>query len=247
MTQVVGNLLTNAAKYTEARGVISVSADIEGEQVALRIKDNGIGIAPDLLPHIFELFVQADHSSTKAQGGLGIGLTLARNLVGMHGGTIEAFSSGPGTGAEFVVRIPLVSQPQPETPAVPPAFARDVKSSGKRLLVVDDNQDAALSLATLLRLQGHDVCVAHDGRSALTSFQSRSPELVFLDIGMPGMDGYAVARRMREIAGPKAVVIAALTGWGQEADRKRTAEAGFDHHLVKPVDFDALEQLLERL
>jgi PAS domain S-box-containing protein len=247
MTQVIGNLLTNAAKYTEARGLISVSADIEGEQVALRVKDNGIGIAPDLLPHIFDLFVQADHASTKAQGGLGIGLTLARNLVRMHGGTIEASSSGLGAGSEFVVRMPLVSQPQREAPTDPsPAFSREVNASGKRLLVVDDNQDAAMSLAALLQLQGHDVCVAHDGRSALTSFQSHCPEIVFLDIGMPGMDGYTVARHMREVAGSKSVVIAALTGWGQEADRRRTTEAGFDHHLVKPVDFDVLKQLLAR-
>jgi PAS domain S-box-containing protein len=246
MTQVIGNLLTNAAKYTEARGLISVSAAVEGEQVALRVRDNGIGIAPDLLPHIFELFVQADHASTKAHGGLGIGLTLARNLVQMHGGTIEASSAGLGTGSEFVVRLPLLVQPQRETPDASPAPSREVKSSGKRLLVVDDNQDAAMSLATLLQLQGYDVRVAHDGPSALTQFQSHRPEVVFLDLGMPGMDGYTVARRMREAAESKAVVIAALTGWGQDSDRRRTAEAGFDHHLVKPVDLDALEQLLAR-
>lgn len=247
MTQVIGNLLTNAAKYTEARGLISVSADVEGEQVALRVRDNGIGIAPDLLPRIFELFVQADHASTQAQGGLGIGLTLARNLVRMHRGTIEAFSAGLGMGSEFVVRLPLVSHPQRETPTDPKsAFSVDIGSSGRRLLVVDDNQDAAKSLATLLELQGYDVCVAHDGPTALARFQSHCPEVVFLDLGMPGMDGYTVARRMREAAGSKAVVIAALTGWGQEADRRRTTEAGFDHHLVKPVDLDALNQLLAR-
>jgi PAS domain S-box-containing protein len=245
LAQVVGNLLTNAAKYTEANGRIWLTADRENDRAVLRIRDNGIGIAPDMLPHIFELFVQVDHVATRSQGGLGIGLTLVKNLVEKHGGTVEASSAGLGKGCEFIIRLPLISQKC----GGPNERANELQhqeplSSGKRLLVVDDNQDAALSLATLMRLQGHEVRVAHDGTSALEVATSYRPDMVLLDIGMPGMDGYEVARRMRQLPGLQKIVLAALTGWGQHKDRRRTAEAGFDYHLVKPVEPKCLESLL---
>ncbi len=192
--------------------------------------------------------MQADHTSTKAQGGLGIGLTLAKNLAQMHGGTIEARSPGPGKGCEFIVRLPLMMQ---RAGVVEKSDEEQrehaASSSGHRLLVVDDNKDAATSLATLLRLQGHEVQVAHDGPSALAMATSYLPNVVFLDIGMPEMDGYEVARRLRDRPGLGSVVLAALTGWGQQEDRRRTAQAGFDHHLVKPVDAKTLGSLLDAL
>jgi PAS domain S-box-containing protein len=246
MTQVIGNLLTNAAKYTEANGHIWVSAQrVEGE-VVLRVRDNGIGIAQDLLPHVFELFVQADHTSTKAQGGLGIGLTLARNLTQMHGGTLEARSPGLGRGSEFIVRLPHLQQSLPctEVGSDTSQGLRSEGSAGYRVLVVDDNKDAATSLAMLLRLQGHEAQVAHDGLTALAMAASYRPKVILLDIGMPEMDGYEVARRLRQEPGCQSIVLAALTGWGQKEDRRRTAEAGFDHHLVKPPDAKALSDLL---
>lgn len=246
MTQVVGNLLTNAAKYTEINGHIWISAERDNDTAILRVRDSGIGIAPEMLPSIFELFVQADHSSTRSQGGLGIGLTLARNLVEMHGGSVQASSPGLGKGSEFVVRLPLttIESHYPEridSPKPKPSL------SARRLLVVDDNKDAAVSLAMLLRLQGHEVELAHDGSSAVDVAKSYRPELVFLDIGMPGMDGYEVARRIRQTSGLEKIVLAALTGWGQSEDRRRTAEAGFDHHLIKPPDPKALESVLADL
>lgn len=248
LAQVVGNLLTNSAKYTEANGHIWVSATREDNDVVLRVRDDGIGIASDMLPHIFELFVQADHTSTKAQGGLGIGLTLARNLVHMHGGSIVARSAGLGKGSEFIVRLPLLVRGQEgrrERPGLDSVPERS--SSGHRLLVVDDNRDAAMSLAMLLRLHGHEVKVAHDGAAALAVATTFVPHVVFLDIGMPGMDGYEVARRLRQQPGMETAVLAALTGWGQQEDRRRTAEAGFDHHFVKPPEPAALERLLGAL
>jgi PAS domain S-box-containing protein len=247
LAQVVGNLLTNAAKYTESGGRIWLTAERDGDMAALRVRDNGIGIAPAMLPRIFELFVQVDHASTKAQGGLGIGLTLVKNLVEMHNGIVQARSDGLGRGSEFVVRLPLsvvkVEQEQggqagPQTQ--PP-------TSGYRLMVVDDNRDAADSLAMLLRLQGHEVRVAYSGVAALEMTKAYSPDVVFLDIGMPGMDGYEVARRLRQQPGLEKVVLAALTGWGQQEDRRRTAEAGFNHHLVKPPEPKAVESVLAGL
>jgi signal transduction histidine kinase/ActR/RegA family two-component response regulator len=249
LAQVIGNLLTNAAKYTEASGRIGITANKEGNHVVLRIRDNGIGIAPDMLPHIFELFVQVDHAATRSQGGLGIGLTLVKNLVEMHQGKVEAHSGGLGKGSEFVVRLPLLTQERPkstekENEEHPHESAR---ASGHRLLVVDDNDDAATSLAMLLKLQGHEVRIANDGPSALKLATSYRPSVVFLDIGMPGMDGYEVARRMRGTPGLENIILAALTGWGQKEDRRRTAEAGFDYHLVKPAGLTAVESLLAGL
>jgi PAS domain S-box-containing protein len=246
LTQVVSNLLTNAAKYTEPRGRISLIAERAGSMAVLRIQDNGIGIAPAMLPRIFELFVQVDHAAARSQGGLGVGLTLVKNLVEMHNGTVEAHSEGLGKGSEFIVRLPLAAARLEEDQSPQVGHEADLTpvSSGYRLLIVDDNQDAANSLATLLRLQGHEVRVAYSGVAALAMTNSYVPDLVFLDIGMPGMDGYEVARRLRRQPGLENVVLAALTGWGQQEDRRRSAEAGFNHHLVKPPDLAGLEKLV---
>ncbi len=249
LAQVIGNLLTNSAKYTEANGNIWLTAARENGQAILKVRDSGIGIGPDMLPHVFELFVQVDHASTKAQGGLGIGLTLVKNLVEMHGGTVDAHSAGPGKGCEFVVRLPLMvgEGQQSHDKGNGEVQQEPSRPSGHRLLVVDDNQDAAVSLAMLLRLQGHEVRVAHTGPAALEMTKGYVPDVVFLDIGMPGMDGYEVARRLRQQPGLENVVLAALTGWGQQEDRRRTAEAGFDHHLVKPPEPKAVDSVLAEL
>lgn len=245
LAQVIGNLLTNAAKYTEPGGQIALTAQRMGKQVKLLVHDTGIGIAPEILPRVFDLFVQADHTSNRAQGGLGIGLTLVRSLVEMHDGTVEAHSAGLGKGSEFIVQLPLALEE--EGSAVPERdgqVSTQPVPSGHRLLVVDDNQDAADSLAMLLRLQGHEVRVAHDGRTALDLLNGYRPDMVFLDIGMPDMDGFEVARMLRQRPGLEKLRLTALTGWGQQEDRRRTAAAGFDHHLVKPVEPETLEQLL---
>jgi PAS domain S-box-containing protein len=248
LAQVVGNLLTNAAKYTEAKGHIWLTARREGDHAVLSVRDMGIGIAPAMLTHIFELFVQADNASTKSQGGLGIGLTLVKNLVEMHSGTVEARSAGLGKGSEFLVRLPLMVQNrQPQNDEAKEEQQQETSPSGHRLLVVDDNIDAANSLAMLLRLKGHEVQVAHDGPSALELAKSYRPDMVLLDIGMPVMDGNYVARRMRQTPGLENTILAALTGWGQEEDRRRSAEAGFNYHLVKPPEPKALESLLAGL
>ncbi|MBA3886731.1 MAG: PAS domain S-box protein [Acidobacteria bacterium] len=249
LAQVVGNLLTNAAKYTEAGGRIWLTAERSGDVAVLRVRDTGIGIDPAMLPRIFELFVQVDHASTKAQGGLGIGLTLVKNLVETHNGTVEARSEGLGLGSEFVVRLPTSAQVvDPDQGGEPgQQVSQSPAASGHRLLVVDDNQDGADSLATLLKLQGHEVRVAYSGMAALETTKTYTPDVVFMDIGMPGMDGYEVARRLRQTPGLERVVLAALTGWGQQEDRRRTADAGFDHHLVKPPEPKAVENILADL
>lgn len=245
LAQVIGNIVTNAAKYTDAGGQIRIAATHVEDMVELRVKDNGIGIAPPMLSQIFDLFVQADQASVRSQGGLGIGLTLVRNLVELHGGEVAAHSDGIGTGTEIVVRLPMHRLPKrlanDETPHTN-TVAQDI--AGRRLLVVDDNRDAATSLAMLLRLQGCEVQIANDGPTAIEAAMKHRPELIFLDIGMPGMDGYEVARRIRHLPGLGDITLAALTGWGQQEDRRRSAEAGFDHHLVKPVQPSMLETVL---
>jgi signal transduction histidine kinase/CheY-like chemotaxis protein len=248
LAQVVGNLLTNAAKYTEPNGQIRLTAHRESNEAVLRVQDTGIGITPEMLPRVFELFVQVDHAATRSQGGLGIGLTLVNNLVEMHQGTVTAHSDGLGKGSEFVVRLPLSTRAAQEDEGPKTGLStHPALPSGHRLLVVDDNQDAADSLAMLLRLRGYEVRIAHNGPTALELVNDYRPELVFLDIGMPGMDGYEEARRLRRQPGLESVRLAALTGWGQKEHRRRTAEAGFDHHLVKPVEPKALEELLANL
>jgi CheY-like chemotaxis protein len=247
LAQVFSNLLNNAAKYTPRGGRISITAEREPSGAVVRVRDTGEGIPADMLTRIFDMFAQVDRSVEKAHGGLGIGLTLAKRLVEMHGGSIEAFSDGPRTGSEFVVRLPATVAGTSMDPNAPANDALAKAVSTRRVLVVDDNQDAAESLATLLKLQGHEVRVAFSGVAALEMTKTYTPDVVFMDIGMPGMDGYEAARRMREQPGLRRVVMAALTGWGQQEDRRRTAEAGFDHHLVKPPEPVAVASVLAGL
>jgi CheY-like chemotaxis protein len=210
------------------------------------VRDNGMGIPEAMLPKVFDLFSQVDRASRRAQGGLGIGLTLVKRLVAMHHGTIEAKSDGPGCGSEFLVTLPLVEAADLEKNS-DGGFTEQPTTRSRRVLVVDDNRDAADSLAILLRFSGVEAHVAHDGSAALEAMRVFHPEIVILDLGMPGMDGYDVARRIRQHRKYKDVVLIALTGWGQPEDRKRSNEAGFDHHLVKPVEVDALQALLASL
>jgi signal transduction histidine kinase/CheY-like chemotaxis protein len=244
LVQIVANLLNNAAKYTDRGGQVWISAQRDAGEAVLRVRDTGAGISADLLPHIFDLFTQAEWPSDRSQGGLGIGLTLVRKLVELHGGSIVAKSEGPGQGSEFIVRLPVL--------AVIPAVVLEKQGDQppknslprRRVLVVDDNIDAAQTLAMLLKLQGQEIQVAYDGLSALQVAESFHPEVVLLDIGLPRMDGYEVARRLREQVGADRVLLAALTGYGQDEDRRRSTAAGFNVHLVKPVSPEALCLLL---
>ncbi len=206
------------------------------------MRDSGTGIAPELLPKVFDLFVQADRSLDRSQGGLGIGLTLVKNLVELHGGTVEVVSEGPDRGSEFIVRLPRVPGPPQTVPA--PAPAAKPVTRPRRVLVVDDNVDAAHSLALLLQSAGHDVQTSHDGMAALDSIREWRPEVVLLDIGLPRLDGYEVARRLRQDAESRSALVVALTGYGQEEDRRQSQAAGFDAHLTKPIDLGELETLL---
>ena len=242
LAQVFANLLNNAAKYAERSGRIVLRARREGHEVAVFVEDDGIGIDPEMLPHVFDLFTQIDSTHRRSQGGLGIGLTLVRSLVELHGGTVAARSDGVGRGSQFEVRLPLANGDSASVPAAVPMLA--AAPGPLRVLVVDDNRDAADSLAVLLDYLGYTVQVAHDGPGALQQAELFRPALVLLDIGMPEMDGFEVARRFRAQEKWNDLVIVALTGWGQEEDRQRSREAGFDHHLVKPTDIDALQGLL---
>lgn len=241
LSQVFSNLLNNAAKYMDEGGQICLTARRAERHVLVSVRDTGIGISAEMLPHIFKMFTQVDRSSRQAQGGLGIGLTLVRTLVEMHGGQVEAHSAGLKQGSEFVVRLPL--SVETGVADLNPSAAPIALAPTHRVLVVDDNRDAADSLGLLLRLLGADVRVANDGPSALLALPAYRPTVVLLDIGMPGMDGYEVARRIRRQPEFRDVMLIALTGWGQEDDRRRTSEAGFDHHLLKPADMSALESL----
>jgi signal transduction histidine kinase len=249
LTQVLGNLLNNAAKYTDPGGRISVSAMRAGQDVEIRVRDNGIGIPPELLPRLFQLFTQVDAAAHRAQGGLGIGLALVRQLVQMHGGSVTAYSDGPGSGSEFLIRLPLRARSGPalDTEFAPLAMADGAARSGHRILLADDNQDALESLAALLQCDGHEVHTAGDGAQALEVAAQCRPHVVLLDIGMPKLDGYEVARRIRAEPWGKAAVLIALTGWGQDEDRRRSREVGFDSHLVKPLDPEALSAMLSHL
>ena len=243
MAQVLSNLLSNAAKYTPSPGQIWLTAARENGQIAISIRDTGIGIAPEVVPRLFEMFMQVAPGTSLSQGGLGIGLTLVKNLVEMHGGTVEAHSEGLGRGSEFVIKL-VVAEAGAQDMAKSPAPPSQTTSPGRRLLVVDDNVDAAQSLSILLRLHGHTVRTAHGGEEALALVEAEVPDLVLLDIGMPGMNGYEVARRLREHHGSDRLTIVALTGWGQEQDRRRSKEAGFDHHLTKPVELATLRSMI---
>jgi PAS domain S-box-containing protein len=247
LSQVVANLLNNAAKYTEPGGSIWLCASRQHGDVSISVRDTGVGISPALLPQIFQMFAQADKDHKRAQGGLGIGLALAKRLIEMHGGRLEVHSDGRGRGSEFVIRLPLVEPRTPIAERATPVDFNGQPAPSSRVLVVDDNVDAAASLAMLLTALGHEVRAANDGASALEAIRSFNPSVVLLDLGMPGMSGYEVARRARTMLTGKPTVLIALTGWGQEDDRRRTREAGFDHHLVKPVEIKTLKALLSEV
>jgi PAS domain S-box-containing protein len=245
LAQVIGNVLNNAAKYTEEAGRIWLSASSAGGEVVLRVRDSGVGIPADVLPRVFDLFTQADRSLDRSQGGLGIGLTLVRNLVEMHGGRVEALSAGSGHGSEFVIHLPVLVQEKRAAEIERPAnLDQTARSVSLRILVVDDNLDSAESLALLLQFGGHDVRMAHEGETALDTAFAFLPQVVVLDIGLPKMDGYEVARRLRQQPAMRHSFLVALTGYGQDEDRQRSKDAGFDHHLVKPVDPSELQSLL---
>lgn len=241
--QVISNLLNNAAKYTNRGGQIWLTAKRDGSTAVVSVRDNGIGLSADMLPVVFEMFMQVDRSSNRSEGGLGIGLTLVKNLVEQHDGTIAAHSDGPGKGSEFTVRLPI-TVPTSHEPRAPSIVGRAPDVPRRRVLVVDDNYDAAASLGMLLKYLGADVHTANDGAAALSAIESYRPDVVFLDIGMPVMDGFEVAGRIRENRDNDNVVLVALTGWGQADDRDRTRAAGFDHHLVKPADISSIQTLL---
>ena len=240
LTQVVENLLSNASKYTDRGGRIEVNAMQDGEELKITIQDNGIGIEANLLPHVFELFIQADRSLDRSQGGLGIGLTLVRTLVEMHGGTVEAHSQGIGKGSEFIVRLPIMLQPQ----AMATPRSNVIRVSPRRILIVEDHVGTATVLSRLLAKTGkHEIQMAHDGIAAMEMAKTFRPELVLLDIGLPVMNGYEVAIRLREIPDGDKLFIVALSGYGQEKDRHRSKAAGFDEHLLKPPALEVLQSL----
>jgi signal transduction histidine kinase len=243
LAQVLANLLNNAAKYTEPGGRIRLAAEPRDGELVVRVRDNGIGVRPEMLPKIFNLFQQADRPPDRASDGLGIGLTLVKSLVELHGGRVSAHSAGPGRGSEFVVRLPLPARPGEGRPAARPARAAG-GGSGRRVLVVEDNADAADSLALLLRATGYEVRVVGDGPAALEAAPGFRPDVVLLDIGLPKMDGYEVARRLRRDPATGDVLLVALSGYGQDEDRRRSHAAGFDAHFVKPVELEKLQALL---
>jgi CheY-like chemotaxis protein len=247
LAQVISNLLNNAAKFTPEGGEITLSTHIQGKDAVVKVTDNGDGIPAALLPHVFDLFFQADGSQVRGHGGMGIGLTLARRLVELHGGSIEAKSEGEGKGAEFVVRLPRHDEALPRRPIVKPAGAEQATTARYRVLVVDDNVDAAKMTQVFLQAQGHEVRCAFDGLSALGLAQEFKPQLVLLDIAMPGMDGYEVLRRLREQSGTAQPVVAAVTGYGSEAGMERLKQLGLDHYLVKPLAPQALLALIASL
>jgi CheY-like chemotaxis protein len=243
LVQVFLNLLNNAAKYSDPGGHIRLSAGLHGQEVEVTVRDGGIGIPAAHLAHIFDVFVQADTVWQRMQGGMGIGLSLVKEFVELHGGRVGARSDGAGRGSEFVVRLPVA----PAAAAPPLPAAGTSPGPARRVLVVDDNRDAAESLATILGERGHEVRTAHDGEAGVTEAAEFRPAVVLMDLGMPGVDGYEAARRIRAEPWGRGTFLVALTGWGADDDRRRTRDAGFDRHLVKPVDPDALARLIAGL
>jgi CheY-like chemotaxis protein len=244
LVQVLTNLLHNAAKYSESGGRITLTLAREAGEAVVRVADTGMGIPAEALPHLFEPFMQVARTLDRAQGGLGLGLTLVKQLVELHGGRVEASSEGVGRGSVFTVRLPLL--PGERVPVVPveaPA-RRETPGGARRVLVVDDNVDAAELLGEVLEMDGHQVTVVHDGMAALERMGAEDPEVIFLDIGLPGMDGYEVARRIRERSDGTGPRLVAVTGYGQASDRQRSREAGFDAHLVKPVELERVRELV---
>ena len=248
LEQIISNLLTNAAKYSDIGSHIWLSAAREGEEIVIKVRDAGVGIPPEQLPRLFELFAQGDRSLARSEGGLGIGLTLVRALAELHGGNVSATSEGPGLGSEFIVRLPAASTMAADhvdaghftpKPCIEPSSGR-----GSRVLVIDDNIDLAQAVANLLKLLNYDVWMAHDGPSGLEAARGYRPEVVLLDIGLPGLDGFQVAEQLRREEFGKNVVLIAVTGYGYEDDRQRARAAGFDHFVTKPVDFATLVSLM---
>ena len=249
LEQILINLLTNAAKYTESGGHIRASVEQIDAEIVFRVRDNGMGIPSEALPTMFELFAQGERAIARSEGGLGIGLTLVRELAEMHGGSVSAQSEGPGRGSVFTVRLAAtpVGVDGPEGGGEgPPAPGEARRPGGSRILIVDDNVDVARGVARLLKILGHEVATAHDGPSGMEAARGFLPDVILLDIGLPGMNGYEVATRLRAEEFGKAALIVAISGYGQDEDRRRSREAGFDHHLVKPVDHGALATLLSR-
>ena len=246
LAQAFSNLLNNAAKYSERRSRIWFEVDQEDEEVVVRVRDNGIGIPADQLPTIFDIFVQVDRSLERSQGGLGVGLTLVKQLVQMHNGRVEVHSDGPGQGSEFIVRLPTVAKQEERSSSRDAVTLPSQENGHHRVLVVDDNLDSAESLSMMIQLLGHEVSAAHDGHEAVEAAKRFKPDVAFLDLGMPRMNGYDAARVIRQLPECADVMLVALTGWGQEEDKRRSQEAGFDKHMVKPIDFDALQKLLSK-
>jgi PAS domain S-box-containing protein len=244
LAQVFLNLLNNAAKYTPQGGHIWLNVERAKGEAVVRVRDSGVGIAAEMLPRIFELFTQVDGSLERSHGGLGIGLSLVRRLVEMHGGTVEARSEGLGRGSEFLVRLPILDQPPQEQPVSSGDSEKIAAAPKRRILVVDDNRDSATSLGMMLSLMGNETRTAHDGVEAVEQAAAFRPDVILLDLGLPKLNGYDACRRIREQPLGKGMVIVALTGWGQEEDKRRSSEAGFNQHMVKPVDPAALETLL---
>jgi CheY-like chemotaxis protein len=246
LVQIVGNLLTNAAKFTPSGGSITLTAEQAGEWATIRVRDNGVGIPLEHQQDVFNLFYQEERGLARTRGGLGIGLTLVKRLAELHGGTVAVRSEGEGRGSEFLITLP--AQPQSAPRHRLPGFdgSRRLTAGGKplRILLVDDNVDAAESFGLLLELGGHQVTVTHDGNAALEAVRSLSPEIAFVDIGLPGVDGYELAALLRAHPGCAGTVFVALTGYGSEGDRARAATAGFDHHVTKPADADTIDRLL---
>jgi signal transduction histidine kinase len=245
ITQVITNLLNNAAKYTEDGGQIQVVVRNEGTQVSISVRDNGIGIQPEMLRSVFDLFTQVDQTLDRSTGGLGIGLTLVHQLSEMHGGTVTAESDGPGRGSVFTVTLPTCCPRQDAPESVPERGAAATDPQRRRILIVDDNADAADTLASLFRIAGHQIQVAYDGPSGVTIANAFQPEVALLDIGLPGLDGYAVAERLRDADATRNSLLIAISGYGQPMDEARSRRAGFDLHLVKPVDFHSLQSVLQ--
>jgi signal transduction histidine kinase/CheY-like chemotaxis protein len=237
LVQSVGNILTNAAKYTDPGGMIRLSLETQADEAVIKVVDNGVGLSPELLPRLFDLFVQGARSLDRSQGGLGIGLSVVKRLINMHGGQVAAYSEGPGHGSTFEIHLPVIQAPKQARPA------KEVKKlPGKRILVVDDNEDAANSLAVILELEGHSIDIVYTAKDALEHAQATCPDVILLDVGLPDMSGYEVAARLRPLL--MATQIVALTGYGHAEDIRRASAAGFDAHIIKPVDFETLTQII---
>jgi CheY-like chemotaxis protein len=244
LTQVVSNLLNNAAKYTPAQGIVELTVRRSAGEAVISVKDNGIGISASDMTHVFDMFAQVDPTQkTQSGGGLGIGLNIVKRLIELHGGQVEGTSEGSGKGSEFVVRLPLLASVEGSVPG-PTNNAQHPNVPARRVLVVDDNQDAALTMAMVIQRRGHVVEVAHDGLDAVERLATFRPDIVLMDIGMPRLNGYDACVRMRQMPEGQGIAIVALSGWGQEEDRRRSEEAGFDQHVVKPVDRSTLERVI---